>query len=351
MLDNPEFAVDEPAPDSPPPAGPKPVVVIQYRDRGLRSILLPPALILLTAVAILGYREQTPDWRGLRPGANAAPAARPSPEPPAPAPAPIVVRVEPRPTPPPPVEATPPPATAPEEVARPEPAAPEPAAIGFDPPPAEAELPLPGEPKRSEAVAEQPRDRDAAGSGRDADRAWADIRREAGRKKAEQARLEALKLRAPQIVRRELQQQAAERFFRARDAADADRAAFRAELLTVLQAQGDRAAPRIRAQCDRYGRDVLPEVRDRASLALKKIPRADRVAQIEVSRRYGLPEALILEMLAQQEARNIVARNGPRDRDEALVRSARLLVAVPPTRPQPVARGAVPPGMDRGRVR
>src|SRR4051812_49758324 len=62
MIDNESFAVDglgrEPV--EAPAADPAPKVVIVYRNRGLASALVPPALILLSALLILSHQRRTP---------------------------------------------------------------------------------------------------------------------------------------------------------------------------------------------------------------------------------------------------------------------------------------------------
>jgi hypothetical protein len=65
MTPNDEFELDAdeltPAEATPPqPPAPQPIVVVQYRNRGIPLGLLPPVLILLLALAITSYRRQTP---------------------------------------------------------------------------------------------------------------------------------------------------------------------------------------------------------------------------------------------------------------------------------------------------
>jgi hypothetical protein len=339
-----DFAMDDErwrpgeAANSPPP-----LVVVQYRRRGLGSLLMPPALIVSAAAVILAYRVQAPDWRGLKPGVSPGLArsttARPEPTPSRPAPAeagaeaePIVVRVEMKP-PPPAIEEPrfPPP---PPIVPKAEDEAP---AVPKDPTRAEVRAmnrPRPGpliRPKLIFKLAPFAQAR-AAGPAPEvvAQQAWDDIRREAERKAAERAELERLKKAAPVLMQRDHRRRTVERLERARDRADADRTPFRVDLARLVELLGDRAAPRIRSLCDRYGRDTLPEIEEYVATAIGNVSRYDVRGRIEVCRRYGLPEALILEGLAQDQARDIEARDGPRDESEALVRAARALLAVPP---------------------
>ncbi|MHC5543970.1 hypothetical protein ACYOEI_37560, partial [Singulisphaera rosea] len=57
MRDRQDFAV-EPAADA--PKAPAPMVVIEYRNRGLPTTLIPAFLMLLLALGILSYRRQAP---------------------------------------------------------------------------------------------------------------------------------------------------------------------------------------------------------------------------------------------------------------------------------------------------
>jgi hypothetical protein len=320
-------------PKEPEPAGPTPRVVVIYRRRPPVPGLTVPVLILIVAVVVLAYRTVTPDWRGLSFGRRPRPApvalavatsvATPKPE----TSPPLMVRVEARPAQPSPAEGPEPPKP------RPRPAA----AIGFRPP-AEAFDPtpaLPKDPTRAEVLAAltHPRPRPAPIAPRpdsdEAPRPWDDIRTEAVRKQAERDNLELLKLQAPEIARRDMRRRLVERASRARVSADADRRAFLAELHLTLERLGDRAGPRIRALCDFYGRATIPEIEDRVARASGNFSRADYYNRVLIGRRYGLPEPVILERIAAIEARNIVARRGPRDENHALVRAATILLSVP----------------------
>ncbi len=62
MSDDQDFAIeteDRETVAEPTPA-PPPLVVIEYRNRGLPSVFVPPALILMAALAILSYQRLTP---------------------------------------------------------------------------------------------------------------------------------------------------------------------------------------------------------------------------------------------------------------------------------------------------
>lgn len=62
MIDEPDFSIE--GEDSPPveqpAATPPPKVVIEYRDRGFPSLLIPPLLILVAVLVILDFRRETP---------------------------------------------------------------------------------------------------------------------------------------------------------------------------------------------------------------------------------------------------------------------------------------------------
>ncbi|SIO65446.1 hypothetical protein SAMN05444166_7697 [Singulisphaera sp. GP187] len=62
MIDEPDFSIEgeDPAPPEPTAAPLPPKVVIEYRDRGFPSLLVPPLLILLAVLGILVSRRETP---------------------------------------------------------------------------------------------------------------------------------------------------------------------------------------------------------------------------------------------------------------------------------------------------
>ena len=76
MSDDQDFAID--AGDRETAAGPMPapppLVVIQYRNRGLPAVLVPPAMIVMAALAILSYQRLTPARRPDRATALGDPA-------------------------------------------------------------------------------------------------------------------------------------------------------------------------------------------------------------------------------------------------------------------------------------
>ena len=120
-----------------------------------------------------------------------------------------------------------------------------------------------------------------------------------------------------------------------RPAAPADpwqlRVTFRRELKAILDAQGDQAAFAISELCNRSGRDLLAEGK-RVAAKVATLSRSSPLGierKVQMLRAGGVPEAVILDDLARAESALIGARNGPRTKADALVRSARRLVALP----------------------
>src|SRR4051794_33017349 len=62
MIDDQDFSMDveDPAPTDEPAGPAPPKVVIEYRDRGFPSLLIPPLLLLLSVLVILASRRETP---------------------------------------------------------------------------------------------------------------------------------------------------------------------------------------------------------------------------------------------------------------------------------------------------
>ncbi len=297
---------DHPDLDGPAPGPPSPVVVVHERP-GWSSLLLPPCLVLLAAMIVLELRPRGPDPSFLRPTMPPPVAGLARPSPPTEAP-PVVVRAEPAPTPAPaPADepAPPPPAPAPPAIVAEAPAPP--AAVVA----AEAAGPWVAQDLDPEPLPEPP----AQG--------LEDFAREAERLRLQELRMEALRAE----VERD------ERVAALRRAKTA-RADFHADLRAILAAGPTGAAESIEALCDRHGRGTADEV-ERA-LARARANRAGRLARrdrIAMLRRLGLPEAMILDDLAHDQARLIGSRTGPADRPDALVRAARLLLSNPPQAP------------------
>ena len=87
------------------------------------------------------------------------------------------------------------------------------------------------------------------------------------------------------------------------------------------------AAPDIKALRDRFGVDSIPEIivpanRDLTGVAAR-LTMSERIRRM---RQWGLPEAMILDDVFEQERQEIRSRGGPRTEDEALVFAARILL-------------------------
>ena len=353
---------------------PSSVIVIEYRQRGLASRLMPPALILLAALAISSYQRKTPvrpiaprldlaalareksetptfpppkvvfrpqpsaaDAGGGKDGGVDKPAASPEtprvdPLPDAAASSPIV----PVPVPGPPV-ADPGPPTRPSPfdlapvdgllpvaaVAEPQPIpAPATAAPAPETPP-EIKDPVvtdsaPADPPAE--MASPPNGVAAAGGDEPSkDEILRDIQREADEKNAQREDLEKLKPRAQAIL-------AAEALAKVHD----DRLPFHNDLRQLLKERGNGAGPEIDQLCDQYGRDTPQEVRALYNRALRRAPaRMSRQDMVAMMRSIGLPEPVILDYISHGLHKTLNTRGGPRDEDEVRVRAARFLLSIP----------------------
>jgi len=163
-----------------------------------------------------------------------------------------------------------------------------------------------------------------------------EIRREAQKKQADLAQLQALKAAALQRERREAAQRHVEQQERLRRTVEEERNLFRDELREVLKRFGIRSGPEIAALQQRYTRPLTPEVSkvvDRLRSAGRRINRHTRV---QLYRRMGMSEAMVLDELAHEMARDLDPVLGPRSQDESLIRAARLLLILPlPGTPDP----------------
>lgn len=349
MSENQDFALNDegprPGPSPAEGAAPPPLVVIEYR-RGISSVLAPPGLILLICLAILSYQRQTP----IRPIATAPVAAPPGtaggpkgqgriimvePSNTGAAFAPIAARFGAPPTHPP----------EPDPAIKPETESVESATPGTEPTPAReirVEPPAP-EPARATQPPDPPR---VAHAEPEAPRPTLaenleEIRREAERKAADLEEMESIKVESRGVL-----------IYEAFQKAQANRPAFRRELQRVLKALGKQGGPEIEKLCERYGRTTVQEIHDRVLRDLNRnaMPLSNP-ARVEMMRRRGLPEPMILDYLAHQLRHTINTRGGPRDSHEVRVKAAQQLLTVPlaPDLAPTPARGPAPPsGPSRG---
>jgi hypothetical protein len=184
---------------------------------------------------------------------------------------------------------------------------------------------------------------------------WGDIQRQAAQQRATRQNLEAMKPIWLEQDRRDVERRRYELWARTVHDADLDRAPFLAELRGLVERLGIHAGPQIDQLCDRYGRETLDEIDERARKAMSgPMLRMNRNQRIHELRFIGWPETLILDELTAGQAKNIAARNGPRNQDEARVRAAQLLLAAPlppppqdpapaQAQPQPAPRAVVDP--------
>jgi hypothetical protein len=108
-----------------------------------------------------------------------------------------------------------------------------------------------------------------------------------------------------------------------------ERVVFRRELSDLLKAGGKTAATQIDELCDKYGRNYSSELREKLRDVLKRTNgRMDRNAKVRLLRLYGVPEAGILDFLANDLHRYINSRNGPRDPNDVLVSAAKQLLTI-----------------------
>ena len=356
------------------PAAPDgPTVVIEYRDRGVPWMLIPPLLAMAAVVAGVGAyawverqreRDRRPEPVAAPPLAEVVPAtpalAVPPPiDPPLPpgsvTPAPgavtaldaagpslVPINAE-MPAPPAAAAEPDPPTVAATEFdpAQPEPPAPPPGprveALGFDPATLRggADDPVLPPPGAAGAMV----DRAVASAAQGAPAPPAAAAEPAGAAEAP----EALPLPPdPRLAR-------AERIERDRLAyrkVKEDRVKFHAELQAICKQFGTRAAPAIIQLCDRYGRNVPAAAKERAMKELGpkgSFVGASLSTRINLLRKLGFPESVILgdlfDIQTSKESPN--GRNMPSQK-VIYVHAAQILLAHPPTRATPTARGATP---------
>lgn len=354
------------------PAAQAPVIVIEYRQRGIMARLMPPALIFIAAIAISSYqrtnsvRQLLPRVRTPQAVASPEPATEKKEEPKVVVHAAnraelaeqekkreedlhkaVALTTEPQPT----------SSAAPVVVAE---AVTETPFSPFDLDPADGLKPVPmvdvpasSEPPKADPVASKPASVDEPSSDSNpgtptADRTppvvspfddpvasdtkpdpsvkdhskeeiLKDIQRESEQKEAAREELADVKPRARAFLLAE-----------SLNRVHSDRVPFRNDLRKVLQEMGDGAGSEIDAICDEHGRTMLPEVRNAYDRLRRLMPsRMSRQEKIDMMRSVGIPEPVLLDFLANGLHKTMKSRGGPRDEDQVRVQAARALLAIP----------------------
>jgi len=181
-----------------------------------------------------------------------------------------------------------------------------------------------------------------------ADLASREIVEEALRQQAEQVRIAILQDHQTEIERHRTRALRFQRILDAVAEAEAERSAFHAEVVALLDTYGPRAGPKLIELMTKHDAEALPEVVDAVRVVMERRSAPTVSAKkIRLYRSLGVPEPVILSDLLRAEWNRIPARNGPKNALEAMVRAARKLQAVPPEPRQAVAAppGQTNPGM------
>jgi hypothetical protein len=330
--------------EEPSAAVPPPKVVIEFRERGVPWMLIPPLLIISAVGAVLGYHKlarmidrpqptvlaRAPEVANPTEGAEApAPSVETPVKPPEAPPVVIAQPVAQPASPPPVVVAQPvapsqPPAFPPVPEPNPEPT-PDPAAfprvqgLGFDPKALEAD-------RKPDAPAD-PALAPAGKSGQPEEPVRVAVP-EGGEQPSEVN--EEILPPDPRLAR----DRKAKRVVEALRAVELDRVRFHAELREICQRLKEASGPEILELTHRYESRVEPTSQQRAKFMLgPKGPYAgaDRSTRINVLRSLGYPEPAILDdLFTNYEARRMGERGGPRNNVEAGYMAARSLLRYPP---------------------
>jgi hypothetical protein len=110
---------------------------------------------------------------------------------------------------------------------------------------------------------------------------------------------------------------------------EADRLDFRRELDEILKTGGTELGKDINDLCERHGRNYDDELRRKIWKVLKQCGRRmSRDDEVRMMRLRGVPEAGILDFLANELNHNLYARNGLQSEDQVRVAAARLLLHI-----------------------
>lgn len=146
-----------------------------------------------------------------------------------------------------------------------------------------------------------------------------DIEREARDKEGQRKENETLKAEAHSLLLAE-----------SLDKARSERATFHQELRKILKEMGKSAGTEIEKLCQKFGRDMRPEVQ----YAYNRFQRTttghvNRQTTVETLRGIGIPEPVVLDYVASKVHNTMNTRGGPRDENEVRVRAAQFLLSYP----------------------
>jgi hypothetical protein len=132
----------------------------------------------------------------------------------------------------------------------------------------------------------------------------------------------------------------------AQDQVEDERVTFRRELDEILHSKSRTAGQEINTLCDKYGRNYDPALKEKVSRAFRLTSnRMTTEGKMSLLRRYGVPEPGILDFLANEIAHGLLgSRNGPRTPDQVRVLAARRLIDTRLTKsPRGASRAAQDP--------
>jgi hypothetical protein len=116
----------------------------------------------------------------------------------------------------------------------------------------------------------------------------------------------------------------------AQDRVESERSMFREELKRIVASGGATAGQEIDELCDKFGRTYSGDLKAQVlGFRSRFHGKVSRDVEVRMLRSLGVPEAGILDYLANMLHKTIGMRNGPRDSDGVRVRAAQLLLRMP----------------------
>ena len=148
----------------------------------------------------------------------------------------------------------------------------------------------------------------------------------------------------PNLLPPDPRQARANRLQRAHEAhnrLEQERFDFHAHLSAIYQKYGKRSAPLVAELCQAYGQDIPPAAKDQAIKLLGRgmFAGAALPTRINLLRKLGFPESAILGDIVDVEGKHIspVQRNAP-SQEALYLHAVRILLSNPPSRPAATAR-------------
>jgi|GEM_PF-1751052 len=114
--------------------------------------------------------------------------------------------------------------------------------------------------------------------------------------------------------------------------AESNRVRFHQEIRQIVLAKRPEAGRDLEQICEEFGRGIDPDLHQHISKLLKTTyANAPLRSKVALMRAWGAPEAMVFDFVANDVYRHLGTRGGPKNGDQVGIRAARVLLSMPPS--------------------